>query len=71
MTMRARPPGPPHLRRDVRHKMIAGVCSGIARRYGLSTGGLRLAFVVSCVLPGPQFVAYLLLWVLLPADDRW
>jgi phage shock protein PspC (stress-responsive transcriptional regulator) len=48
--------------------MIGGVCSGIARRYGLSTGGLRLAFVISCVLPGPQIVAYLLLWVLLPAD---
>ena len=58
------------LRRDTRHKMVAGVCAGIARRYGLSRSGLRVAFVVSCVLPGPQFVAYLLLWVLMPADDR-
>ncbi len=49
-------------------RMIAGVCAGIARRYGLSSSGLRLAFVISCVLPGPQFIAYLLLWVLLPAD---
>ena len=56
------------LRRDTQHKVIAGVCAGIARRYGLSRGGLRLAFVISCVLPGPQFVAYLLLWVLIPAD---
>jgi phage shock protein PspC (stress-responsive transcriptional regulator) len=56
------------LRRDSQHKMIAGVCAGIARRYGLSRRGLRLAFVISCVLPGPQFVAYLLLWVLIPAD---
>ena len=30
--------------------------------------GLRLAFVLSCVLPGPQFVAYILLWVLIPGD---
>ncbi|MCZ2859281.1 PspC domain-containing protein [Blastococcus sp. VKM Ac-2987] len=58
------------LRRDTRHKMVAGVCAGIARRYGLSRGGLRVAFLISCVLPGPQFVAYLLLWVLMPADDR-
>jgi phage shock protein PspC (stress-responsive transcriptional regulator) len=64
MTLPARGP----LRRDTRHKMLGGVCSGIARRYGLSTGGLRLAFVVSCVLPGPQILAYLVLWVLLPAD---
>ena len=40
----------------------------LARRYGLSTTGLRLAFVISCILPGPQFIAYLLLWVLIPAD---
>jgi phage shock protein PspC (stress-responsive transcriptional regulator) len=58
----------PRLMRDSRHKVIAGVCAGIARRYGLSRSGLRLAFVISCVLPGPQFIAYLLLWVLIPAD---
>jgi phage shock protein PspC (stress-responsive transcriptional regulator) len=61
-------PSPNPLRRDTRHKVIAGVCAGIARRYGLSRTGLRLAFVISCVLPGPQFIAYLLLWVLIPAD---
>jgi phage shock protein PspC (stress-responsive transcriptional regulator) len=59
------------LTRDTRHKVIAGVCSGIARRYGLSRNGLRAAFVISCVLPGPQFIAYLLLWVVMPADDQW
>ena len=58
------------LTRDTRHKVVAGVCSGLARRFGLSRGGLRLAFVVSCVLPGPQFIAYIALWVLMPADDK-
>jgi phage shock protein PspC (stress-responsive transcriptional regulator) len=67
MTVPARYP----LRRDTSNKMIAGVCAGIARRYGLSLTGLRLAFVISCVLPGPQFIAYLLLWVLIPTDDRF
>ncbi len=66
MTSPARIP----LRRDTRHKVVAGVCSGIARSYGLSPTGLRLAFVLSCVLPGPQILAYLLLWVLIPADTR-
>jgi phage shock protein PspC (stress-responsive transcriptional regulator) len=56
------------LSRDTRNKVLGGVCAGIARRYGLSANGLRLAFVISCVLPGPQFIAYLLLWALLPAD---
>jgi phage shock protein PspC (stress-responsive transcriptional regulator) len=57
------------LTRDTRHKVVAGVCAGIARHYGLSRTGLRVAFVVSCVLPGPQFLAYLALWLLMPADD--
>ena len=56
------------LRRDMQHKVIAGVCAGIARRYSLSRSGLRWAFVLSCILPGPQFLAYLLLWILIPAD---
>jgi phage shock protein PspC (stress-responsive transcriptional regulator) len=56
--------------RDTRHKVIAGVCAGLARQLGVSRTLLRVAFVVSCILPGPQFIAYLLLWVLLPADDR-
>ena len=58
------------LRRDTSHRVIGGVCAGIARRYGISRSGLRLAFVLSCILPGPQVVAYLLLWILIPADTR-
>jgi phage shock protein PspC (stress-responsive transcriptional regulator) len=27
--------------------------------------------VLSCVLPGPQFIAYLVLWVVMPRDDRY
>ena len=59
------------LARDTHHKVIAGVCSGLARRFGLSRTGLRLTFVVSCLLPGPQFLVYLVLWVIMPADDRY
>jgi len=64
MSVPVRPP----LRRDTRNRVLGGVCAGIARRYGLSVRGLRLAFVISCVLPGPQIVAYLALWLLIPAD---
>nr|WP_296069561.1 PspC domain-containing protein [uncultured Actinoplanes sp.] len=49
-------------------RWIAGVCSGLARRFGLSPNVVRLLFVVSCLLPGPQFVLYLLLWVVLPQE---
>ncbi|MCT2584382.1 PspC domain-containing protein [Actinophytocola sp. S1-96] len=46
--------------------MIAGVCAGLAARYGWRTGRVRLVFVLSCLLPGPQFVAYIVLWALMP-----
>jgi phage shock protein C len=54
------------LTRPRRGKVIAGVCAGIADRFGLSPFVVRLAFVLSCVLPGPQFIAYLVMWVLMP-----
>jgi phage shock protein PspC (stress-responsive transcriptional regulator) len=48
------------------NKVIAGVCGAIARRYGWSATTVRLVFLVSCLLPGPQIVVYLVLWVLIP-----
>ena len=47
-------------------KVIAGVCAGIAQRFGWSPFAVRLAFLLSCLLPGPQIVAYLVLWVMMP-----
>jgi phage shock protein PspC (stress-responsive transcriptional regulator) len=46
--------------------MIAGVCAGLAERFGWSAGLVRVLFLLSCLLPGPQFVIYLVLWVLMP-----
>ena len=49
-------------------RVIAGVCAAIADRFGLSRTLVRVAFVVSVVLPGPQVVVYLLLWILIPSE---
>ncbi|GAA2334832.1 PspC domain-containing protein [Saccharopolyspora halophila] len=46
--------------------LIAGVCAGLARRFGMKPTTMRILFLVSCLLPGPQFVVYLVLWVLIP-----
>jgi phage shock protein C len=27
---------------------------------------VRVVFVLSCLLPGPQFIAYLVLWLVMP-----
>lgn len=57
------------LMRPTDGRMIAGVCSGIARRYGLSARVVRLAFVLSLLLPGPQLIIYFIGWLLIP-DER-
>ncbi|MET9695882.1 PspC domain-containing protein [Streptomyces sp. NPDC006529] len=49
-------------------RWIGGVCAGLARRFGMSANTMRLIFAVSCLLPGPQFLIYLALWVVLPND---
>lgn len=49
-------------------RWFAGVCAGLARRFGWSTGAVRLLFLVSCLLPGPQFVIYLVLWFMMPNE---
>jgi phage shock protein PspC (stress-responsive transcriptional regulator) len=51
-----------------RERWIAGVCSGLGRRFGLPANTVRLIFVLSCLLPGPQVILYLVLWVLMPAE---
>ena len=56
------------LSRPVHGKVVAGVCAGLARRFGLSPTVVRLLFVLSCVLPGPQVLVYAALWVLVPKD---
>jgi phage shock protein PspC (stress-responsive transcriptional regulator) len=50
------------------NRMIAGVCAGLARRFGTTPGIMRLIFVLSCLLPGPQFIIYIALWILLPSE---
>ena len=48
--------------------MIAGVCAALAQRFGMKPRHVRLIFVISCLLPGPQLEIYIVLWIVLPAD---
>ena len=51
-------------------QLLAGVFAGLGRRFGVSPWILRAAFVVSMIVPGPQFLLYLALWVLMPHESR-
>jgi phage shock protein PspC (stress-responsive transcriptional regulator) len=54
--------------RPRRGRMIAGVCAALARRVGVKPWQVRLLFVLSCLLPGPQFLVYVALWIILPSE---
>jgi phage shock protein PspC (stress-responsive transcriptional regulator) len=56
------------LARPRRGKVIAGVCAGLAHRFGLSPTLVRVLFVLSVILPGPQFLVYLVLWIMMPKE---
>lgn len=54
------------LTRSNHDKWIAGVCGGIAEYFGWNANIVRLLFVLSCLLPGPQFILYIILWIIIP-----
>ncbi len=58
------------LSRPRRGRLVAGVCAGLARRFGVSRFVVRLLFVLSMLLPGPQILAYIVLWVMMPNESR-
>jgi phage shock protein C len=49
-------------------RIIAGVCAGLARRFGVSPFLVRVLFLLSMLLPGPQILIDLALWIIVPND---
>lgn len=60
------------LHRSRRHRIIAGVCGGIADWLGWRPTLVRILYVVVSVLSAafPGIVAYVILWILMPKARR-
>lgn len=56
------------LYRSRKDKMIAGVCGGLARYFGIDSTWMRLIFIVCLLLGGSAILVYLILWVIVPLD---
>ncbi len=71
------PPPPPEaapvaerrLRRSRTDRVIAGVCGGMGRHFGVDPVILRIAFVVLALVGGSGVLLYLLAWLLIPYAD--
>ncbi|MCU1505389.1 MAG: hypothetical protein QOG18_858 [Microbacteriaceae bacterium] len=57
-----------NLSRPKNDRVIAGVCAAIARRFGWRVGIVRLVTALSILLPGPQVILYIVLWIIIPED---
>jgi phage shock protein C len=58
----------PQLYRSRRNRMIAGVCGGLAERFGWDPSLVRLAFVVLTFTPIPvhPVLVYIVFWIVVP-----
>jgi phage shock protein C len=60
----------PALARSRSDRVLAGVCAGIARRFGWSPGVVRLLYVLISIFSAafPGILIYLVLWLLVPEE---
>lgn len=58
------------LHRSTRHKVLGGVCGGIAEWLGWDPTLVRVLYVVISILSAafPGIIVYILLWMLMPTD---
>ena len=54
------------LYRDIDNKYIGGVCAGLEHYLGFDVIWIRLIFIVLGIFTGFGFIAYILLWILVP-----
>lgn len=60
------------LLRSRKHKMIAGVCGGIAEWLGWDPTVVRVLYVVVSIVSVafPGILCYLVLWIVMPKEPR-
>jgi phage shock protein C len=65
------PPPRRRLTRSARHKMIAGVCGGLAEYFDLDPTFVRVAYVIVSIVSVafPGILAYIVLMFVMPAPD--
>lgn len=58
------------LTRDLDHKILGGVCAGIARHYGYDTTVVRVVAVLLTLVWGAGILVYAVLWMVMPTNEQ-
>ena len=59
----------PSLTRSKGDRVIAGVCGGIAERFGLDATLVRIVWALSIFFGGFGLFAYLVMWIVVPSGE--
>ena len=52
-------------RRSREHRMLGGVCGGLAEAWGMPVTAVRVGAILACLLPGPMCLVYVAAWCLM------
>lgn len=58
------------LYRSRKDRLIGGVCGGLGVYFGIDPVIVRLIFVVLTIWGGLGFLGYLILWIIIPPEER-
>lgn len=58
------------LLRSMSDKKIAGVCSGLAKYFGMDLKVMRIIWILLVAFASVGFWAYLILWAVMKPDDK-
>ncbi|MGB4134964.1 MAG: PspC domain-containing protein [Microbacterium sp.] len=50
------------------NRVIAGVCAGLAQRFGMKPNTMRLITVLLVLFAGLSIWAYIVLWIVIPNE---
>ena len=52
-------------RRSREHRILGGVCGGLAEAWGMPVTAVRVGVILASFLPGPMFLVYIAAWCLM------
>jgi len=58
------------MKRNINDRVIGGVCSGIAKHFNVDTALVRVGFEASFLFWGVGPLIYLLMWLIVPAEEK-
>jgi phage shock protein PspC (stress-responsive transcriptional regulator) len=59
-------PAQRRLVRSINDRKIAGVCAGVADYFDFDPSIVRIIWLLTTLVPGPNILVYIILWIALP-----